>query len=112
MAFSEFEHARYSKVLNTFIHSVRPPTHSRQSVDIEGKLTNQTIEIIENRARWDRPTETLSHPIAKITYIRTQQCWRLSWMRANGKWEKYDEFDHLEYALEAVKKDQYGCFWG
>ncbi|WP_419153403.1 DUF3024 domain-containing protein, partial [Vibrio chagasii] len=38
--------------------------------------------------------------------------WRLYWMRASGKWEKYDAFYHLEQALEAVRKDQYGCFWG
>ncbi|MCY9829432.1 DUF3024 domain-containing protein, partial [Vibrio chagasii] len=38
--------------------------------------------------------------------------WRLYWMRASGKWEKYDAFYHLEQALEAAMKDQYGCFWG
>ncbi|WP_299143073.1 DUF3024 domain-containing protein [uncultured Vibrio sp.] len=112
MPFSKFEHARYNKMLNTFIEELRPPANIRHELDIEGELTNQTIEIRESIARWDRSTEKHYRSAAKITYVRTQQCWRLYWMRASGKWEKYDAFYHLEQALEAVKKDQYGCFWG
>lgn len=110
MAFSEFEQARYTKILNQFIEDFLPPAQSQ--LVIEGKLLNQSIEISELRQRWDDPTHSLSIPVAKATFIRTQKVWRLYWMRGNRKWEKYDEYEHLEWAFNAIKEDLYGCFWG
>ncbi len=111
MAFSEFEQARYTKLLNQFIDDIRPPASIREKLDIRGKLAGQSIEIQEIRSRQNAPSQALTIPVARIRYIKTQKCWRLYWMRISEKWEKYDDYEHLEFALHAIRQDVKGCFW-
>ena len=111
MAFSEFEQARYTKLLNQFIDDIRPPASIREKLDIRGKLAGQSIEIQEIRSRQNAPSQALTIPVARIRYIKTQKCWRLYWMRISEKWEKYDKYEHLEFALHAIRQDVKGCFW-
>ena len=98
-----------------FIERRRPPPHIRHEVDIGYRVTGQSVEIFEVRPGWDRPTEKIERPIAKATFVRTQNVWRVYWQRADLKWHLYEpvpKVSGLPEFLSAVEQDPHGCFWG
>ena len=48
----------------------------------------------------------------KITCVKSQNLWKLYWMRADLKWHLYEQFTDLDKLLEEVKTDPHHCFWG
>jgi len=84
-------------------------------LDIGFRIGNQGIAIFEIRPDWNNPSEIMEQPVAKATYVKTQECWKIYWMRADLKWHGYDllpEVDTLEEFLDVVERDNFGCFWG
>ncbi len=116
MAFSEFETKRLQKIVGTFIDAHRPPAHVRAELDLAFRIHGQSIEIFEVRPRWQgAPGETMEEPVAKATYIKRHDVWRVYWMRADLKWHGYPpdpEVDSVEAFLDLVDKDEYACFFG
>ena len=54
-------------------------------------------------------------PIAKSTYVRARDVWKIYWWRSDMKWHPYDpdaEVDSIEAFLAVVDRDEYGCFFG
>lgn len=74
------------------------------------------MEIFEVRPRWrGAPGETMEHPIAKATYVRTHEIWKLYWQRADLKWHAYPDAPRvgsIERFLAVVAEDKYACFFG
>lgn len=69
----------------------------------------------EIRPRWKEPDVKMERPVAKATFVRSQDCWKIFWMRADLKWHGYEPLpavDSIEEFLVAVDKGEYGCFWG
>jgi hypothetical protein len=114
MAFRENELAAVEKSLYAFLQRKRPPEHIRSKVDIGFKISGQSIELIEIRPRWDKPSVYEQHSFARTTFIRTQNIWKLFWLRANMKWHPYTPrlFTSLDDVLTAIEQDEYGCFFG
>lgn len=115
MAFSEFEQKRYEKIIGTYIESRRPKPSLRKKLDISYRISGQSIEIFEIRPDWKDPPIVNEHPIAKSTYIKTSQCWKIYWMRADLKWYSYEPNTHvktLDEFIHILDSDEYGCFWG
>lgn len=115
MALSELETVRARKILGEFIERRRPPAHIRHEVDLAYRLTGQSVEIFEVRPRWERPAEKVESPVAKATFVRTQNLWRVYWRRADLKWHLYEpvpEVSGLPEFLAVVEEDHHGCFWG
>lgn len=113
MAFNDLEYHAVKKQVEAFVSSIRPPKHVRRELDILYTIKDQTIEIAEERPVWQgEPGETCKLESAKITYLRTQKKWKLYWMRGTMKWELYQETDTLQEALDMVKEDTHGCFFG
>ena len=48
----------------------------------------------------------------KITYVKSNNTWKLYWTRADFKWHLYKEYSNLDELLGEVKEDPNGCFWG
>ena len=48
----------------------------------------------------------------KMTFVKSQNIWKLYWMRADLKWHLYEEYTNLDELLEELKTDPNGCFWG
>lgn len=90
MSFSEFEIKRYEKIISTFIDKRRPPAHIRDKVDIGFRLSGQNVEIFEIRAIWNSPEEMVEQPVAKATYVKRQNLWKIYWMKSDLKWHKYE----------------------
>ena len=53
--------------------------------------------------------------VAKTTFVRSKNRWRVFWMRRDLKWHGYEpnhEVHSLEAFLNVVHRDEYGCFFG
>lgn len=114
MAISEFEIKRCEKQLNNFLGQHRPPIHIRDQLDIGYKIQNQSVVLFEIRPNFRSPIEKLEIPIAKATYVKTKKLWKIYWHKSDFKWYQYKPVTtvmHLEYFLDVVALDEYGCFF-
>ncbi len=93
----------------------RPPPHIRPEIDIAYRISNQSLEIFEIRPQWDDPSKTIEHAIAKATFVKATEQWKVYWQRADLKWHRYDpkpEVGSVEDFLTLVDADEYACFFG
>jgi len=115
MAFSESEKARCEKVVAQFIERLRPSPALRAKLDFGFQLQGQSIEILEARPRGDDQSKRIVYAIAKATYIRTKDVWRIYWMGHGFKWRPYRArawVRTIEDFLAIVEEDKYGHFFG
>ena len=115
MAFSEFERKRIEKIVGRYIEEKRPPVEIRDELDLSFKIEGQSIEIFEIRPLWDDPKEKIEEAVAKATYVKSRNLWKVFWQRADLKWHRYDpdsEVDTIDDFLEVVEQDEYSCFFG
>jgi hypothetical protein len=72
-------------------------------------------EIFEVRSRFSAPGETYEASVARATYVRTRDRWRVFWKRSDLKWHRYDpqpEVRTFPEFLSLVDRDPYACFFG
>jgi hypothetical protein len=115
MPFNDLEKKRIENALDKFLAKRRPPPHIRKELDLGYALTGQSVELLEIRPQWDDPKIIHTHPFAKATYVRAQDCWKVFWMRASLKWQGYEptpSVASIDEFLSVVDQDKYGCFWG
>jgi len=113
MAFSDDEQSEIKKVLDPYISRVRPPLEIRDEVDLTYKIHDQSVEIYEIRKTFDE--RIVDVPIAKTTFNRTSNQWKVFWQRADLKWHGYEpskEVAKLKDFVKLVEEDRQGCFWG
>ena len=115
MSLTELELQRAKKVVDEFIERHRPPLHIRQELDLGYRVTGQSVEIFEIRPVWQRPQEKMEHGVAKATFVRRQEIWKIYWLRADLKWHSYQpaaQVASLPEFLSVVEADTHGRFWG
>ena len=115
MAFSELELKRHARDIARFLERRRPPAHIRPELDIDVRLIGQSIEVVEIRPDWRDNSKKMETPVAKATYVRTKNRWRIFWMRRDLKWHGYEpnlEVPDLEAVLNIVDRDEFACFFG
>ncbi len=115
MAFTEEEWAEFEPQLETFIEQQRPREEIRDQVDLGYKVEDQSVIIHEIRPQWDNPDKKMEPPVAKATWVRSRELWKIYWLRANLEWDSYDpkpEVGSLKLFLEEVRKDPHHAFWG
>jgi hypothetical protein len=115
MAFSEFERKRYERAAQIYIDANRPPVHIRNELDLGYRLQEQSVEVFEIRPLWRNPAEKIEQSVAKATYVKKDQTWRVYWQRADLKWHRYDPravVSSIEEFFAVVQADEYGCFFG
>lgn len=115
VALSEVERKRFEKEMGAFLEKRRPPAHFRPELDIAFRVTGQSVEIFEIRPKWDRPQEKMETPVAKATYVKAQNVWRIFWMRRDLKWHRYDpvpQVSSLTKFAQVVDEDKHACFFG
>ncbi len=103
------------KQIEILVESLRPPKEMRDKIDIGFTYSKYTLEIFEISPKWDNEKEMTHMPIAKTKYVKSQEIWKIYWMRANGKWEAYPpqrEVKTINEFFEILKKDDHACFWG
>jgi hypothetical protein len=115
MSFNELERKRCEKAVARFIERRRPPPHIRAKLDIAFRVQGQGVEIFEIRPHWQDNTIVLEQPVAKATYNRKKQIWKVFWQRADLKWHSYQphpEVRTIEDFLAIVDEDEDCCFFG
>ena len=115
MALTDLERRRCERDLGKFMERRRPPPHVRPQLDIGCRISGQSVEIFEIRPAWQHRKETMEHPVAKATFVRSKNRWRIFWMRRDLKWHGYEpnlEVQSLKAFLNVVDRDEYCCFFG
>ena len=88
MPFNDLEKKRIENALDKFLAKRRPPPQLRKELDFGYALTGQSVELLEIRPQWDDPAIIRRRPVAKATYVKVQDCWKIFWMRASLKWPR------------------------
>jgi len=115
MALSEIELKRCHRALAQFMERRRPPAHIRAQLDLSYRITGHSVEIFEVRPDWLDPSTKTETPIAKATFVRTHNHWKVFWMRRDLKWRGYDpnpEVSSIEAFLDEVDRDETCAFFG
>src|SRR5689334_20056312 len=93
----------------------RPPPPIRPQLDLGYRLTGRRGGLFEIRPHWDGKSERLETPVAKATFVRTKNVWRVYWMRQDLRWHVYEpnaEARSLDEFLAVVDRDEHCCFFG
>ena len=115
MAFSEFEAKKIERAASEFLEVRRPPVAIRPELDIEVRVTGQSVQIVEVRPHFREPSKSIESPVAKATYVQKSQRWKIYWMRSDLKWHAYTpepESRSIEEFFAIVNADENGCFFG
>ncbi len=115
MAFSEKEIQDIERVMDGFIAERRPPEQVRAQVDLCYRISNQSVEIFELRANLSNPSEKYEESIAKATFVKTKNVWKVYWQRQDLKWHSYAPFPEtpsLKEFTQVVAEDNHFCFFG
>lgn len=116
MAFTDDEIATHTAVLEHEFWSRRRPGLEIRHLLREGqRIEGQSIELFYVRPRYNDPSQHVEEPIAKLTYVRVSDSWRIFWNRADLKWHRYEpqpEAASLAEALLIVDQDANSCFFG
>jgi hypothetical protein len=115
MAFSEFEIKRIGKAVAKFMEKRRPEPLVRDQIDFGFRIKDQSLELFVIRPMWNNPSEKTEGAIAKTTYVKTKQIWKIYWQRQDLKWHGYQpmpEVNTVEEFLDVVDQDAYKCFFG
>ena len=98
-----------------YIEKIRPSADIRNKLDIAYRIDNQSIIIFEIRPRWDNTEEYFTSDIAKATFVKSKNHWKIFWQRADLKWYNYTPnpiVKNLKDFIKIVEEDKLGCFWG
>lgn len=115
MAISIFQTLDVIEALENYIYKIRPPEELRNQVDITYKIEDQSVIIYEIRPHWNKPDEIIESSIAKTTYVKKTNNWKVFWMQSDLKWHAYKPMPvvkTLNEFVELVDKDEHSCFWG
>lgn len=116
MGLQPLELAHVEHAVHQFMLRRRPPPEIRPELDLEHRVEGQSIVLFERRPTWQgAPGETIELMVAKTTYVRSHDHWRVYWQRSDLRWHRYDpapEVPTVEDFLDLVDEDAYACFFG
>lgn len=115
MALSEFEIKKCEKYLDEFLELRRPPAHIRDQVDLQYRIENQSVIIFEVRPEWRDPSKKMEISVAKATYIKRKNLWKLYWQRQDLKWHPYQPepvVKDIKEFIRVIDEDANACFFG
>ncbi len=96
-----------------YMYYHRPPLEVRDQLDFGYRIEDQNVYLFEIRPRWDKPEEKTETPVAKTTYIKSKDLWKIYWMRGNLKWYHYEPVPFVKtisdfFDLVAADEDKTG----
>lgn len=115
MTISEFEIKKCEKEIEAFMSIRRPPPHIRNQVDLAYRIEGQSVSIFEVRPDWQNPNEQIEIPVAKATYIKAKELWKVFWQMSDLKWHSYEHAPTVKSFkdfLSLVAEDKHSCFFG
>lgn len=115
MAFTPNESKAIEAAMTDFMARRRPPLEVRDKLDHAWRIEGQSVVIHSIRPCWRNSGKTIEEPVAKTTYNRRTNRWRIFWMREDQKWHGYPphpEALFFDEFLAVVDADDHACFWG
>lgn len=115
MAFTKKQTADIEAAMADFLTRRRPPEEIRDKLDLAWRIEGQSVVIFSIRPFWRDESRKIEEPVAKATYVRSVNRWKIYWMRADLKWHAYPphpEAVFFDEFLAVVDEDENGCFWG
>ena len=115
MSLSEFEIKKCERSISEFMLARRPPPHIRDQLDFGYRIENQSVLLFEIRPDWQDSKKKMETSIAKATYVKRHNHWKVYWERADLKWHSYEPYPIAKTVsefLSVVSEDQYACFFG
>lgn len=100
------------EVMEAFLERKRPPEHIRPKLDVGYKIEGQSIII---HPLWDDASKIIYPEVAKTTFVKAKNHWKVFWLRADLKWHAYGPkpaVKTLSDFVKLVEEDAHGCFWG
>ena len=101
--------------LENYIFRIRPNEELRDKIDIAYKIENQSVIIYEIRPHYIKSEIKIESKIAKTTFVKAKNYWKLFWFKSDLKWHIYKPHSTVKDIKEfvtLVEEDKYGCFWG
>lgn len=115
MAVSNLQVLDIIEVMEAFLERKRPPEQIRPKLDIGYRIEEQSIIIHTIRPVWNDASRTQQSDVAKATFVKARNHWKVFWLRANLKWYTYDPkpaVKTLKDFVKLVEEDKHACFWG
>ena len=115
MAFTQDQLYEIATMMDGYITTHRPPEHVRHQLDIGWRHEKQSVYVFEIRPQWNDKSIIRHYDFAKATWVQSRQQWNIFWMRANGKWYRYEPLEwagNLKRFLIEIENDPHGCFRG
>jgi len=103
------------EVFENYIEKVRPKEELRDKIDLTYKIENQSIIIYEIRPHYSKPGQKSESFVAKVTYVKAKDHFKVFWLRADLKWHSYKPNPTVKTIrdfIQVLEEDKYGCFWG
>ena len=103
------------EVMENFLSRKRPADEIRDKLDIGYEIENQSVVIFEIRPQWNKPEVIIHVPIAKTTFVKAKNHWKVFWMRSDLKWHTYTPkptVKRLSQFTKLVEDDAHYCFFG
>lgn len=115
MGLTEQQLKEVSTAGEQFLLAKRPPKDMRHQLDLIFRVEGQSVLVYEIRPRWSNPSEIMEIAVAKTTFVKTSNHWKIFWMRANMKWHGYapvPTVKTIEEFFAVVSEDKHCCFFG
>jgi Protein of unknown function (DUF3024) len=115
MAFKDEERLFHEKTIEAFLGKSRPPEKIRSELDLGCRLSGQSVEVFELRPFWRDSSRIIESGVAKATFVRTQDRWKVFWLRQDLKWHSYEPVPYVNSLFtffRLVEDDEYHCFFG
>ncbi len=77
------------EVMEGYLINSSPPEEVRSEVDINYKIEGQSIIVFEIRSVWNNPSEKMESNVAKATFVKTENKWKIYWFKSDMKWHIY-----------------------
>lgn len=115
MALSEKQLQEIKVAGEAYLRVHRPSEAIRSKLDLIYRIEGQSVLVYEVRPKWDNPAIITETPMAKTTFVQTQNVWKIYWMRADLKWHSYSpkpQVKSIKTFFKVVAEDEFSCFFG
>jgi len=84
-------------------------------MDLDVRVSSQSVQIVEIPPHFHEPSTINESPVAKATYVKKSQRWKIYWKLSDLKWHSYTSEPgsrSIEEFFAIGKADENGCFFG
>lgn len=115
MTLTPLLHLDVIEEMENFLNRIRLPEKIRPKLDFGYKIEGQSVIVLEIFPDTDNPSIFFDFPVAKATYIKSKNHWKVFGLRANMKWNSYPHqpiVGNIAAFCKLVEEDEYYYFWG